>query len=213
MCIFTNQPALKIAKRDITCWKVVEVIIGANDERVAITPYAAMVLNDDTIKGKNIMKPRDWTAASMIEKSIDSELAECSASNVQAEITKDLIHTFAVPKTRQEFIAIAKELCSLCDFLDKRDYTVCSATMKEIDCPEGPMVVEMRLCECVIPAGTKYIEGLYTVHWGGGPTRSYASRTLRFTGKYINAERDIFGYYSYTEEHAKAQIKKLKTLL
>lgn len=217
MCIYTNQPALKVAEHDITCWKAVEVIIGVNNERVTITPYAAMVLNNDTINGKSIMKPYDWMAANMIEKSIDSELAECSASSVQAEITKDLIHTFAVPETRQEFIAIAKEMCSLCDFLDRRDYSLRSSSLKEIDCPVGPMVVEMRLCECVIPAGTKYIEGFYTTHWGGGLTRSYASRALRFTGKYINTERDVFGiemmYHLCTEEHAQAAIEKLKTLL
>ena len=171
MCMITTQGETSIADRDITCWKVVEILSDMDGERIYATPYMFRHVPQDVLDGKRPF----WTG----QPERTYELCEGMCNH----ILKGFIHTYAVPVTGDEIDAAVSELTYAIASVNSHETYLTAEKMRGLpNCDMLPWVIGVALYRCVIPKGTEYLEG---VSDGSVDSRCYASREIVFKEKVV----------------------------
>lgn len=139
---------IRKAERDIPCMKVVE-FETRGCEKTCRTPYMRMEVSDEILRGEKDMVPAPLRRGDPEIEDVTWNLAAVYANH---------IHTYAFTQTSEE--AIYNEVMYLLSEIDDTAYRTSVAVYM-----------------CVIPEGTKYIEGSYR------GSNSYCSKAIRFERK------------------------------
>lgn len=167
--MITTQGEITVADRDITCWKLVEILSDMDGERIYATPYMFKHVPETVLEGKSpfYTGQPDYTY----------ELYP----GMYNHILKGFIHTYAVPATEEEVDAMASELkYAIAPVNSHETYLTVDKLRGLPNCDLMPWVIGIALYRCVIPEGTEYLEG---VSDGSLDSRCYASREIVFKEK------------------------------
>lgn len=169
MCMLTTQGETRVADRDITCWKVVEILSDRDGERIYATPYMFKHVPETVLEGESPL----YTG----QPDYTYELCP----GVCNHILKGFIHTYAVPATGNEIDAAVSELTYAIASVNSHETYLTADKMRGLpNCDMLPWVIGVALYRCVIPKGTEYLEG---VGDGSVDSRCYASREIVFKEK------------------------------
>lgn len=166
MCLVTEQNNVKIADKDIVCWKVVEILNDNNNNRLYVTPYMFKHIKKDVLDGKVSFKTDEYYRH----------------YGKFAAIYEGYIHTYAVPDNNDihsDTDDFLKVINSHLEYVNKREIFVSSPNMLP-NCRTCPFCIGIALFSCVIPAGTEYLQGYDNNDIG---FKSYASREIVFKEK------------------------------
>ena len=174
MCMITTQGETSVADREITCWKVVEILEDKNGDPVCVTPYMFRHIPEDVINGK---------------RPFFTGRPECTYElclGMFNHILDGYIHTFVTPRSENEVDLFCKELTyAITPIGTVEAYMTLSKAEGIPNCDVMPKVLGIALYRCAIPAGTEYLKGTYD----GSAIKCYASREIVFKEKV--AEWDI----------------------
>lgn len=168
MCLVTEQNNVKIADKDIVCWKVVEILDGINNSRLHVTPYMFKHITEDVLDGRVSFKS-------------DEYYRHYELYGKFSVINEGYIHTYAVPDNNDihsdtdNFINV---IGGHLEYVNKRETFVFSGMLP--NCGTCPFCIGIALFRCVIPAGTEYLQG-----YDNDDTefKCYASREIVFKEK------------------------------
>jgi hypothetical protein len=200
MCLTTRQTKADIAAKSIRCWKILEELESPDHtEPIIVTPYAWERVPYSVITGLD-----DFVAVG--DEVTEEEMLNERMSEGKAEVERGYIHTYAEACGGLDLNAIAHELAFIRDGGKGvfRDSFMCTDKLKELGYPDngGPKIISAMLCECEIPEGTPYFYGDCFAHlgkiqgtseWNWQRMRTYASRKLRFTGRWLSVSQVNFG--------------------
>ncbi len=165
----TKQGEPSVADREITCWKIVEILEDRNGDPVRVTPYMFRHIPDDVINGERPF----WTG----RPECTYELCE----GMYNHILDGYIHTFATPRGESEVDMFCKEIAYAITPVGMVETFMTPSKADNIpNCVDLPNVLSIALYRCAIPRGTEYMEGVYD---GSDDIRCYASREIVFKEK------------------------------
>lgn len=203
MCLTTRQTKADIAAKSIRCWKILEELESPDHtEPIIVTPYAWERVPYSVITGLD-----DFVAVG--DEVTEERMLNERMSEGKAEVERGYIHTYAETCGGLDLNAIAHELAFVRDggMGTFRDSFMCTDKLKELGYPSGlgpigPNIISAMLCECEIPEGTPYFYGDCFAHlgkiqgtseWNWQRMRTYASRKLHFTGRWLSVSQVNFG--------------------
>ncbi len=158
-----------VADRDITCWKMVEILSDRDGERVYVTPYMFKYIPETVLEGKYPFRTGqpDYTY----------ELCRGLCNR----IFRGFIHTYAIPTTDDKIDAVATELKYAITSVNSHESYMTVEKLRGLpNCDLMPWVIGIALYRCVIPKGAEYLEGSSD---GLADFRCYASREIVFKEK------------------------------
>lgn len=199
MCLTTRQTKADIAANSIRCWKILEELESPDHtEPIIVTPYAWERVPHSVLTGLD-----DFVAVG--DEVTEKEMLDECMSKGKASLEEGYIHTYAETSSGLDLNAIAHELAFVRDggMGTFRDEFMCPNKLREFGYPNYPYpnyprIISAMLCECEIPAGMPYFYGDCIVHldkiqglggWSWERMRTYASRTLHFTGRRLSVSQ------------------------
>lgn len=179
MCLITTQDEIKIAERDLVCWKLLELIRDDKGNEITVTPYMFTKIDDDVLKGKATLKAKVTTDYDYHFLPMYGEHCKCVKSN--------FVHTYRTLKNgvyripqHSRFGGFFDVLSGLLYFIGKKDTYCMNPKRRDLGCDDFPLITGVVLYKCVIPKGTEYFAG----HDDGmHDVLCYASREIVFKEK------------------------------
>ncbi len=166
--MITTQGEIRVADKDITCWKLVEILSDRDGERIYATPYMFKYVSEPVLEGKYPF----WTG----QPDYNYELCP----GMRNRIFRGFIHTYAIPAT-DEIDAVVTDLKYAITSVNSHESFMTVDKMRGLpNCDIMPRVIGIALYRCVIPKGTEYLEGMSD---GLVSYRCYASREIVFKEK------------------------------
>lgn len=147
MCLFSQNIIPLVSDKPVTCYKVLEEVYCGidpiNNDKLILTPFMAQCVTRDEFDGKVPMKP-DFEPEKETHQVFTGYVRPQSIAPY-AMIESGVIHAYLDKNT-----AVA----------DMKEYFSKLSTLEIIKhCGTRYHLVRFILCECEIPAGTKYYKG------------------------------------------------------
>lgn len=143
-----NKP--QVSDKDTPCLKLLEVVTDANGQKVYLTPYTGMRITPDMLSGKTFIEPKyDSGTVNEIYRENENYLI----------VREGFIHTFDYDILITDLVSNIKVFEWVVTEGEER--TLCDDVVKQLGYPlyTYPNILNVTLCECVIPAGTPFVRG------------------------------------------------------
>ena len=150
-----------IAANDIKCYKILQTVLGKDNQKLYLTPYQFMTITPEMLSGRKLVKALG-----------DERIIETTYSGTDVNsISKGFIHTYG--KMSED--DLINNLNIHCELIGSIDTFYCFFDFNYSELHHT--IMSVALCECVIPKGTPYYIGFDDNEIT--KVESYASKAIR----------------------------------